>query len=485
MLFNSVAFLVFFPVVCALYFALPARGARISLLLGASCLFYMAFVPAYILILAFTIVIDYLAGLLIARATRHRRLFLGASLVANVGVLAAFKYYPFIAANVDALLGRLGSGQHLPELTWALPIGLSFHTFQAMSYTIEVYRGHQPPERNFIVYALYVMFFPQLVAGPIERPQNLLSQFRLDHPFDEDEVAAGLRRMAWGMFKKVVVADRVAAYADAVYGNPHGYHGLALIVGTVMFAFQIYLDFSAYSDIALGSARVLGIRLMENFDRPYLSRSVGEFWRRWHISLSTWFKDYLYVPLGGSRGPPLVTVRNLLLVFLVSGLWHGANWTFLLWGALHGVFLVIGRFTARWRDLAWARYAPGFSGVRRTLALVSTFSLVSFAWIFFRARTIGEAFYVAGHLFSGLGGDLVDLTRGGSGGLPAVGIAPRAVLLALVLLVERYAGRWVEIDALVRRRSTMVRYALYLGVVYGSILGAGEGTAQQFIYFQF
>jgi alginate O-acetyltransferase complex protein AlgI len=329
-----------------------------------------------------------------------------------------------------------------------------------------------------------VMFFPQLVAGPIERPQNLLPQFHVRHAFEYGQVTAGLRRMAWGLFKKVVVADRVAAYVDIVYGAPSGYHGLGLAVATVMFAFQIYFDFSAYSDIALGSAQVLGFRLMENFDRPYLAGSVSEFWRRWHISLSTWFKDYLYFPLGGSRQGRLKHCRNLLIVFLISGLWHGANWTFVIWGALHGLYLVVplllaSRRPQRSHDPTATRWPSSLA------ATAATFGLVTFAWIFFRARTVNEAVYVVTNLWSGLGADLVGLLQGRGGGLPAASMTGRVALVAMVLLVERFIGRWSDIDAFVRRRSVVVRYALYVGVVYGAILGAGEGSAQQFIYFQF
>jgi D-alanyl-lipoteichoic acid acyltransferase DltB (MBOAT superfamily) len=307
----------------------------------------------------------------------------------------------------------------------------------------------------------------------------------VDHSFDEQRVAAGLRRMAWGLFKKVVVADRVAVFADVVYTDPSAYHGLALVVATCMFAFQIYLDFSAYSDIALGSAQVLGFRLMENFDRPYLSTSVSEFWRRWHISLSTWFKDYLYVPLGGSRVSFPLRARNLLIVFLVSGLWHGANWTFVIWGGLHGCFLIAGHLTAPLRARIGSWLPRAAAPVRRLGALLTTFSLVTFAWIFFRARNTSQAWYVATHLFQGLGADVRDVTHGGSGGLPAVPLLPRCALLALVLAIERLGGRWSDLDAFVRRRSPFLRFALYLGVVYAAILGGGEGSAQQFIYFQF
>jgi D-alanyl-lipoteichoic acid acyltransferase DltB (MBOAT superfamily) len=341
MIFNSLEFLAFFPIVTLLYFVVPRR-MQWALLLIASCIFYMAFRPVYVLILVFTILVDYVAGLLIAPAVGwRRRAWLGASIAANVGVLAVFKYWNFAAGNLNGLAGR----PLVPLLDILLPIGLSFHTFQAMSYTIEVYRGRQPPERHLGIYALYVMFYPQLVAGPIERPQNLLPQFRDGHEFDAARVTRGLSLMMWGFFKKIVVADRLAIAVNHVYARPGDFDGAALLLATYAFAFQIYCDFSGYSDIALGSAEVMGFELMKNFDRPYASASVAEFWRRWHISLSTWFRDYLYIPLGGSKVGPARTGANLLIVFLVSGLWHGANWTYVAWGALHGLYIIVGRAT--------------------------------------------------------------------------------------------------------------------------------------------
>ena len=332
MLFNSINFIFFFIIVTFLYFALKHKY-RWFLLLGSSCYFYMAFVPIYILILGFTIVIDYFAGIFLETSRgKKKRLFLLASLIANIGVLCIFKYYNFLNTNLSILLHGAGYQNPIPYLSILLPIGLSFHTFQAMSYTIEVYRGNQKAERNFGIYALYVMFYPQLVAGPIERPQNLIHQFYEKHTFDYSRVVAGLKLMLWGLFKKIVIADRLAIYVNAVYNNPTHHSGITLILATVFFAFQIYCDFSGYSDIAIGAAKIMGFKLMTNFNRPYFSRNISEFWKRWHISLSTWFKDYLYISLGGRRVSIPRWYFNLLFVFLVSGLWHGANWTFLIWG---------------------------------------------------------------------------------------------------------------------------------------------------------
>jgi len=335
MLFNSFTFLIFFPVVVAVYFAIPHRF-RWAWLLAASCYFYMAFIPVYIFILFFLIAIDYVAGILIegAEGTR-RKWYLVMSIVANVGMLAVFKYFNFLNANARAVAEVFHWPYGLPALNIILPIGLSFHTFQAMSYTIEVYRGRHKAERHLGIYAIYVMFFPQLVAGPIERPQNLIHQFREVHDFDYDRVTEGVKRMAFGLFMKVVIADRLADYVNPVYNNPYTYEGLTLVIATIFFALQIYCDFAGYSQMAIGAAEVMGFKLMRNFNRPYLSRSISEFWSRWHISLSSWFRDYLYIPLGGNRVAPLRWYYNLFVTFLLSGLWHGANWTFVIWGALN------------------------------------------------------------------------------------------------------------------------------------------------------
>jgi len=479
MLFNSLQFLLFFPVVTALYFALPHRG-RTPLLLAASCVFYMAFVPAYIAILAFTIVVDYLAGLGIERAEgRARRWLLAASVVANVGVLAVFKYYGFLTANLTALGHALGLAPTFPALRMLLPIGLSFHTFQAMSYTIEVYRGAQRAERNFLTYALYVMFYPQLVAGPIERPQNLLHQFREEHRFEYARVRDGLTRMAVGMFKKVAIADTLAAQVNRVYDHPTAYRGLPLLLATVFFAFQIYWDFSGYSDIALGSAEVMGFRLMENFRTPYFARSVGEFWRRWHVSLSTWFKDYVYIPLGGSRTTTAKHYRNLLAVFALSGLWHGASWNFVIWGALHGTYLVLGDASRGVRDGVLRRLGLDRDGrAARLGGTLATFALVTVAWVFFRAATPGEAWYVVTHL----------LAPGAFADRQMV----RAFAACAVLIVGAVAAEYASArrsDGLVTTRVVFrlpapLRYAVYYVLVYGAAVAA-RADAPRFIYFQF
>ncbi|WP_210518960.1 MBOAT family O-acyltransferase [Hymenobacter terricola] len=486
MLFNSFGFLLFFPVVTVLFFLLPHRWRWLHLLL-ASCGFYMAFIPAYLLILVFTIGIDYGAGILIEQARgRQRKFYLAMSLVANLGVLAVFKYYNFFVGNVNGLLHLAGAPAAWPLLNIILPIGLSFHTFQALSYTIEVYRGNYPAERHLGIYALYVMFYPQLVAGPIERPQNVLPQLHERKFFNYDDVTSGLRLMAWGLFKKVVIADRLASLVNQVYNAPGHFRGLPLLVATVGFSIQIYCDFSGYSDMALGTARVMGFRLMKNFDRPYFARSIAEFWRRWHISLSTWFRDYLYFSLGGRRVAIPRAYFNLFFVFLVSGLWHGASWTFLAWGALHGGYQVFGRLTQPLRQRLTAR--PPLAWLNRPIVgILTTYALVTFAWIFFRANTFAEAFYIIRHLADGASAERNGTTWHGLATVLPIYTADEwlalAGALAALFLVEKAQAR-VAVGAWITRQATPVRWALYYGLVgYIALLGAFETV--QFIYFQF
>lgn len=398
MLFNSIQFLFFFPLVTLIYFLLPHKY-RWLLLLIASCIFYMAFIPVYILILFFTIVVDYFAGIIIENAAgKNRKLYLSFSIIANVGVLAFFKYYNFFIENVNALLHSLHFTVYpIPYLNIILPIGLSFHTFQAMSYTIEIYRGNQKAERHFGIYALYVMFYPQLVAGPIERPQNLLHQFREHHKFSSQNLLDGLRLMLWGFFKKLVIADRVALYVNTVYNFPANYHYLNLIIASLFFTIQIYCDFSGYSDIAIGAAKTMGFDLMTNFNKPYFSKNIQEFWKRWHISLSTWLRDYLFTPIAMDKRDwgIYALVFAQMITFFISGLWHGANWTYIIWGMLHGFYILIYIY---YKSLVKTKFKKN-----RLLDLLSigfTFLLVAFSLIFFRATSISNAFLIINHIFT-------------------------------------------------------------------------------------
>lgn len=484
MLFNSLHFLVFFIIVTSFYFVLPNRY-RWFLLLMSSCYFYMSFFPPYILILGFTIVVDYFAGIYIENARgRRRKLFLIFSLIANIGVLAVFKYYNFLNDNFTYFLERFGWSNPVPYLSILLPIGLSFHTFQAMSYTIEVYRGHQKAERHFGIYSLYVMFYPQLVAGPIERPQNLLHQFRKKFEFDYDRVTSGLRLMAWGLFKKVVIADRLAIAVDAVYNKPQEYNSLSLIIATIFFSFQIFCDFSGYSDMAIGAARVMGFKLMTNFDKPYHSKSVNEFWKRWHILLSTWFRDYLYISIGGNRVTIPRWYLNLFIVFLVSGLWHGANWTFVIWGALHGFYMVFALVTKNIRGKI--NKALRFDRVP-IISVFTTFVLVTFAWIFFRANGVNTAFYIVRNIFSGLPELFTDIIQGRAV-FEYIGLGVTEIIFSVVLIVfletVHYFQNKVNLSDLFMNRPSYVRWTAY-GLLILVIFFFGEFNSRQFIYFQF
>lgn len=484
MLFNSLHFLFFFIVVTSLYFALP-YNRRWLLLLISSCYFYMAFIPIYILILGFTIIIDYFAGIFIERGEgRLRKMYLILSLVANIGVLCTFKYFNFLNENFSCLLNGFGLATPIPYLSILLPIGLSFHTFQAMSYTIEVYRGNYKAERHFGIYALYVMFYPQLVAGPIERPQNLLPQFRTKFDFDYDRVTSGLKLMAWGLFKKVVIADRLAILVDSVYSNPMQYNSLSMIIATIFFSFQIYCDFSGYSDMAIGAARIMGFKLMKNFNRPYQSKTISEFWKRWHISLSSWFKDYLYISLGGNRVTIPRWYLNLFIVFIVSGLWHGANWTFLIWGAIHGLYLIIGLTTKNIRSRAGQLLSLNKVP---SLSILSTFTLVTIAWIFFRANTLENAIYIFKHIFTGLPNIMKQIANK-TPILEPYGFSDQDFVLSIVLILFLVLVHFIQskrdIVGWLKAKPYYYRWAIYYGLVL-VILFLGVFENRQFIYFQF
>jgi D-alanyl-lipoteichoic acid acyltransferase DltB (MBOAT superfamily) len=487
MVFNSLHFLVFFPLVTLGYFLLAHRF-RWVWLLAASCYFYMAFIPAYILILLFTIAVDFWVALRLQHMRgRARKWMLVVSLAANIGVLAIFKYFYFIDQNLEAAARFLGWNYSLTTLSIILPIGLSFHTFQSMSYIIEVYRGNQAPARHIGRYALYVMYYPQLVAGPIERPQNLLHQLEAEHRFEYTRVRDGFQQMLWGMFKKVVIADQLATTVDLVYGNPGAHSSAALVVATALFAVQIYCDFSGYSDIAIGASRVMGINLMQNFRQPYFSASIAEFWRRWHISLSTWFRDYVYVALGGNRVGRVRQAMNLVVVFLVSGIWHGANWTFVVWGALHACYLVFGMATARARE-RWSALVglTRWPTLRRCVGVFVTFTLVCVAWVFFRAASLADAWYIASHLTNTLPAELGALASPWALGTFLSGL--RISKYTLLAIVALFAA-----DALLQRRTlhewlntspTALRWLLYYAASIGVLLRF-DTDAKQFIYFQF
>lgn len=480
MLFNSIDFLLFFVVVTVLFFALP-HVVRWAMLLAASCIFYMFFKPEYILILGGTIVIDYIAGIQIAKAKTHarKRLYLILSLVANIGVLAVFKYYNFINDNITGLASLFGFSNNIPYLTIILPIGLSFHTFQAMSYTIEVYRGHQQPEKHFGIYSLYVMFYPQLVAGPIERPQNMLHQFWENQKFDHDRFMSGMRLMGWGLFKKVVIADRLSIVVDSLYAGTYGYNTVWVILGTFFFAYQIYCDFSGYSDIALGSARVMGFTLMKNFNYPFQAKSITDYWRRWHISLSTWFNDYLYTPIIIAKRDwgKMAIVFGLCVTFFISGLWHGAGWPFITWGILHGLAISYEFLTKKWRKKQFAKLPKWLNNMSSQFFV---FVFLQFVWIFFRADSFDKAGRVINGIFN-----FTNCFEQFSYMTAALkySIVVGFISLANFLIIERCMRK----DSMQKRfkesltfRTFVFAYLFILFIFFGSFK-----NAQSFIYFQF
>ncbi len=485
MLFNSVEFLIFFPIVAALYFACPYRY-RWALLLAASYYFYAAWKLEYIVLIIASTLISYGAAMLMVKPAYQtkRTLLLVIGLGSNLAILFAFKYFNFVNDSLQAVFDQFNLFYNVPMFQALLPVGISFYTFQTLGYIIDVYRGQIEPERHLGRFALFVSFFPQLVAGPIERAANLLPQFYTKFHFDEARVTSGLRLMLWGMFQKVVIADRLGLYVNAVYNEPLAWSGWPVLMATFFFAFQIYCDFAGYSNIAIGAARVMGFNLMENFRRPYFAQSPAEFWRRWHISLSTWFRDYLYIPLGGSRVPLPRWYLNLMIVFVVSGLWHGAAWTFVIWGGLHGLYVVGQAATKNARNKLASRL--GLDRRPTTRAVLSgliTFSLVYLAWIFFRANSIGDAFLLLGNMTPLT--NFADVTAPWAtiASNPAQEMALSLGLILLLLLVH-----WVQEQPrsipILWQRPLWFRWAVYLSLALAIMnLGITEGVP--FIYFQF
>lgn len=442
------------------------------LLLFASYFFYMNWEPAYALLLLISTVVTYFSALGIDYFTERykKKICLVASLVLNLTILFLFKYFNFLTTNIEAVLQMAGLRMSIPEFGLLLPVGISFYTFQALGYSIDVYRGTVKVEKNFFTYALFVSFFPQLVAGPIERAKNLLPQFHYSHKFDSDGFIEGFKQVVWGYFMKLCIAENVASYVDAVYNNLPNHNGTSVLLATFFFTFQIFCDFSGYSLIAIGTARCLGFKLMQNFNHPYLARSPRDFWHRWHISLSSWFGDYVYIPLGGSRCSTLKHQRNLFLTMLISGLWHGANWTFVFWGAIHGVFLCLNNLKRK----IWGTSSNIWIDM---VGILATFVMAMSCWIFFRANTLGDAMLAIDKIVSQPG----LLWRGD--GLPAI-VLP--VLLIILLMTKEvkdeyftppsisfmhHKNRWVSII------STTVMIVI--------ILLCGQFEGGQFIYFQF
>lgn len=497
MLFNSLDFLIFFPIVVGIYYLIPQK-IRKYWLLAASYYFYMCWNAKYVVLLLFSTIVTFVSGIMLEKCAaqaqeekrqRQRKFCVAVSFVLNLLVLFVFKYLDFGIESLNAVLGRLHLTINVPAFDLLLPVGISFYIFQALGYTMDVYRGEIYAEKNFFRYALFVSFFPQLVAGPIERSKNLLRQ--LDKPDKPtiDSLRDGLLLMLWGYFLKMVLADRIAVFVDTVYGDFETYTGVYLIVATLLFAVQIYCDFSGYSVIAMGAAKILGIHLMENFNAPYLAVSVAEFWRRWHISLSSWFRDYLYIPLGGNRRGRFRKYVNLLITFGVSGLWHGADWSYVIWGLLNGIYQVIGGLLAPVKKKAAVFLEikeDSFS--HRCIRVVTTFFLVDLAWVFFRADTAFHALRIIKRMFTAKNHWVWF-----DGSLYECGLNQKnftlmiwGILLLFVVDICKYRG--IKIREIVARQDYWAQFLTVIAAVFAILLfgmwGAGYDAAN-FIYFQF
>lgn len=489
MLFNSMHFLIFYPLILIVYFLLPSVRTRNVLLLLASYYFYALYKVEYLSLIFLSTIVDYFAGIFMSRTDnlRKRKLLIFISLFINLGALFFFKYFNFFSGNVNFLLSSLGIAYSLPRYSILLPVGISFYTFQTLSYTIDVYRGDLKAEKDFLTFALYVTFFPQLVAGPIERATNLIKQFHVYHKPSYQRVVSGIRLMLWGFFKKVVIADRLAVAVDTVYNSPNDFDGVFFIIATVLFAFQIFCDFSGYSDIAIGSARIMGYDLMKNFDRPYHSKSVTEFWRRWHISLSTWFKDYIYVPLGGNRKGRARTYINLFTIFFLSGLWHGAQWTFVIWGILNGLAMVFERMIGMNKFIRILETKKGFMSKLTGLILnMTTFIYICITWIFFRANSVSDAVnIIIPKILNNLGSFNLSEFLSTKKILGLERPEFFAVLIALLFMEFVHSlQKRVNITDFLYSKPMVLRHAGYLLVTVMTIWLAWTGN-QQFIYFAF
>jgi len=483
MLFNSLNFAIFLPIVFILYWFATKRNLRLQniLILVSSYFFYACWDWRFMFLLIFSTLLDYFTGIKIHEATNQRKklFWLWLSIGINLGFLGVFKYYNFFAESFSNGLSLLGFKANLGSLQIILPVGISFYTFHGLSYVIDIYKNRIKPERNIIDYSVFVSFFPLLVAGPIERATHLLPQILKKREFDYSKAVDGLRQILWGLFKKIVIADNCAEFANIIFNNSADYSGSTLVLGALFFTFQIYCDFSGYSDIALGTARLFGIELLRNFAFPYFSRDIAEFWRRWHISLSSWFKDYLYIPLGGSKGGIWMKIRNTFIIFLVSGFWHGANWTFIVWGFLNALYImpsiVFNTNRTHIDIVAKGKYLPT---IKEFLAIGFTFSLTVFAWIFFRATNVTHAFSYISEIFSG---SLFTIPH-----FPEIGRALLVVFLTGIFLIIEWLGREQQyaFKIISNIRLLHFRIILYYAVIL-SILFFGNFSENQFIYFQF
>ncbi len=484
MLFNSIAYLIFFPAVVGLYFAINPKWRWVLLLL-ASYFFYMFWKVEYVILIMASTLVDYYAGLKMSRLRKksQRKKYLILSILVNLGILAGFKYFNFFGENLNLLLGEMNIFYQMPELQVLLPVGISFYTFQTLSYSIDVYRGVTKPEAHLGRFALYVSFFPQLVAGPIERSNHLLPQIRQNKTFSTPMVVSGLKLMLWGFFKKIVIADRIGIYVHSVYENPAEHNGIPVILATILFVFQLYCDFSGYTDIARGSARVMGYDLMKNFRRPLVAKSIADFWERWHISLTTWFRDYLYFSLPAKFKNRVVMWRlqlNILITFILMGLWHGANWTFLFFGLLNGVYLVAEDITRPTRQ-RFFRFSglDKLPGLLNTAGMFITITLLTVSALFFRANTISNGFALLGNAFC-----FEDMTRSLMDILKNNEIMFAILQIIFLMVVEWYHEK-KDLVRQIASRPLWIRWSLYLAFFFYVVMFGIMDKPQEFIYFQF
>ena len=487
MLFNSFQFIIFFPIVLLIYYIIPKK-IRMYWLLISSYYFYMCWNVKYVLLILTSTIVTYISGLLLEQS-KHRKLIVAGSFVINLGILGYFKYANFFLNSISILFSKLGVTLNAPSFDILLPVGISFYTFQALSYTMDVYRNDIYAERNFFKYALFVSFFPQLVAGPIERSKNLLKQLSFDNRFDYDSARNGFVIMLWGYFLKLVLADRIAIFVDTIYNDPSLYQGWYIVVATFLFGIQIYCDFYGYSTIAMGAAQILGIRLMENFHAPYLATSVAEFWRDWHISLTSWFKDYLYIPLGGSRHGTLRKYTNKMIVFLVSGLWHGASLSFIVWGGINGLYQIIGEITqsVRLAIAAKLKLSPN-SMSSRLFRTITTFILVDFAWLFFRAGTMPKAIVLIKNMFSIYNPWILFDGSIFECGLNARNFWLMIICIAILLYADVCKKRGIVVSHVILKQDLWCRYLVLILAICAILTFGIWGSnydASGFIYFQF
>lgn len=488
MVFNSIEFIVFLIIVLPIYFLINKKYKSIVLLVS-SYYFYMAWKPEYIILIIISTIFNYFIAKLIDKNKdiSIKKVYLLICIIFNLTLLFVFKYLNFMIESVNEIIHIFDSKYSINTVNLLLPMGISFFTFQALGYVIDVYKNEIEPENNLIKFSLYITFFPQLVAGPIEKASRLIPQFYEEHKFEYQNVVSGLKRMILGFFKKIVIADRLAVAVDTIYNNPQSYSGLPLILATFAFGVQIYCDFSGYSDIAIGVSKIMGFDIMENFKRPYFSKNISEFWHRWHISLSSWFREYVYIPLGGSRVKRSRIYFNILITFLISGLWHGASWTFVIWGALHGIYLILSRvlkpFRERISDIIKLNKYPR---LQSTIRVITTNLLVMFAWIFFRANNLKDAIYIVNNLFVNLN-DVFNiryiLNSLSNMGLSNIEVIS-AILSIIILIIISFIQRDKSISKLISTQKLIVRYFIYSGIIMYMIIFSYVGNSQ-FIYFQF